>query len=250
MLVCPFPYICPSFDDFKLLEMYFVLTSKGIRNPPEGQTEDGFETQFGTNHLAPFLLFQLLLPTLLSSSTPSFASRVVNVTSGSHRNGPMNFSNLNLNGIYDPRLGYAQSKTANILMANQIERLYGPQGVHGLSVSPGLIRSGAQRYDDPKEIERMLPKLKNALKTTAQGAATSVWAVISKTLEGRGALYLEDCREGKPFALPEQLDGKPVDEETRRNWLALRGGYFPHAFDEDSEKKLWDVSCEMVGVSE
>lgn len=61
---------------------------------------------------------------------------------------------------------------------------------------------------------------------------------------------MEDCREGKPFALPEALDGKSLDGEAERNWLILNGGYFPHAFDEEAEKKLWEVSCEMVGVSD
>ena len=76
------------------------------------------------NHLVCFLLFQLLRPILLSSSMPSFAPRVVNVTSGSYGRGAMNFDNLYLHGIYNGRLAYAQSKTANILMANQIGHLY------------------------------------------------------------------------------------------------------------------------------
>lgn len=112
-----------------------------------------------------------------------------------------------------------------------------------------MIRSGAQRYDDPKELARRVPELKNALKTTAQGAATTVWAAVAKVWEGRGALYLEDCKEGEPFALPKALDGKPLDREAEMSWLILHGGYFPHAFDEESEKKLWDISCEMVGAS-
>lgn len=95
-----------------------------------------------------------------------------------------------------------------------------------------------------------MPELKNVLKTTAQGAATTVWAAVAKVWEGRGAVYVEDCKEAEPFALPKALDGKPLDGEAERNWLILHGGYFLHAFDEESEKKLWNVSCEMVGVSE
>ena len=117
-------------------------------------------------------------------------------------------------------------------------------------MNPGVFRSGAQRYDDSKELARRIPELKSALKTTAQGAATTVWASVGKAWEGVGGKYLEDCREGKEFALLEALGGKPLDGETERNWLILNGGYFPHAFDEESEKKLWSVSCEMVGVSE
>ena len=205
----------------------------GVRNTPEGVTQDGFETQFGTNHLAHFLLFQLLLPILLSSTTPAFASRVINLTSGAHRASPMNFENLNLQGIYHPRLAYAQSKTANILMANQIERLYGGRRVHGLSVHPGCIRTGLQKHTDPVELEkRITGELKQVEKNLTQGAATTVWAAVGKVWEGKGAKYLEDMREG---------------HEVEEMGL-ITGGYKAHVFDEQAEKRLWEVSCEMVGM--
>lgn len=204
----------------------------GIRNPPESTTEDGFETQFGTNHLGHFLLFQLLLPTLLSSSTPTFASRVLNVTSGAHRDSPINLDNLNLKGIYTPRLGYSHSKTANILMANEIERRYAKQGLHALSISPGAIASGAQRYDDPEHLKAALVKMKNVVKTQPQGAATTIWGAVAKVMEGKGGLYLEDCA---------------VATEIKEGVI---GGFAKHAFDEESERKLWEVSCEMVDISQ
>jgi len=212
-----------------------LVNNAGIRNPPEGTTVDGYETQFGTNHLGHFLLFQLLRPMLLSSSTPTFASRIINVTSGSHRDSPINFFNLNLKGIYTPRLGYAQSKTANILMANQMERLYGSKGLHGLSVHPGCIITGAQRHDDPAVLKARLESDKTlmmVLKSTEQGAATTVWAAVAKVWEGKGARYLEDCREGVKEEMPD----------------LVKGGYKSFCFDEEAERKLWDVSCEMVGV--
>jgi NAD(P)-dependent dehydrogenase (short-subunit alcohol dehydrogenase family) len=218
----------------KSKKLNILVNNAGIRNPPEGRTEDGFEIQFGTNHLGHFLLFQLLKDTLLSSSTPDFNSRVLNVSSGSHRRGPIHFDNLNLEGIYTPRLGYAQSKTANILMANEIERLYGKQGIHGLSISPGAIRSRAQRYDDPKELEAVLPKIKHILKDAGQGAATTVWGAVAKVLEGKGGLYLENCGEA----------GEAVGDDVSS------GGYAAFAFDEKAERKLWEVCCEMVGVKE
>ncbi|CZR57113.1 related to reductases [Phialocephala subalpina] len=224
-------------EDFlkKSNKLNVLVNNAGIRNPPEGRTVDGFEIQFGTNHLGHFLLFQLLKPTLLASSTPEFNSRVVNVTSGSHRRGSMHFDNLNLEGIYTPRLGYAQSKTANILMANQIERLYGSQGLRGLSISPGAIISRAQRHDDPKELAAALPKLKHILKDTAQGAATTVWGAVAKVLEGKGALYLEDC-------------GEAAEAGAEGEGLITSGGYAPFTFDEEAEEKLWQMSCELVGV--
>ena len=146
----------------------------------------------------------------------------------------MNFDNLNLIGIYQPRLAYAQSKTANILMSNQIENVYGVQGLHGLAVHPGCIRTRAQRYDDPAEVDAQIrgnPELLKVEKTVEQGAATTVWAAIGQVWEGKGGKYLEDMREG---------------HETE-NVTLINGGYRNFAFDEQAEKRLWGVSCEMVG---
>ncbi|KAF4614322.1 hypothetical protein G7Y89_g15414 [Cudoniella acicularis] len=155
-----------------------LVCNAGIRNPPEGRTKDGFEIQWGTNHISHFIPFNLLLPTLLSSSTPSFNSHVIMVSSGAHRTSNIYFDNVNLEGIYDPKIGYAQSKTANILVANQIERLYGNKGVHGLSVHPGSIPSKTQRYDDPKQLKELKKLMKDILKNYAQVAATQVWAAV------------------------------------------------------------------------
>ena len=88
---------------------------------PEGQTKDGFETQFGTNHLAHFLLFQLLKPALLSATTPEFSSRVVSVSSSGHASSTVLFDDLELKKQgYDKWAAYGQSKTANIWLANEV----------------------------------------------------------------------------------------------------------------------------------
>ncbi|KAJ8130388.1 hypothetical protein O1611_g3241 [Lasiodiplodia mahajangana] len=220
----------------KTQQLNILINNAGVRNTPDGRTEDGFETQFGVNHLAHFLLFQLLQPTLLASSTPSFNSRVINVTSGAHRGSKINFDNPNLEGVYNPRLAYSQSKTADILMANQIERLYGPLGIHGLSVHPGCIITNLQKHDirTPEERDEYLrsnPVLQKILKSTAQGAATQVWAAVAKVWEGKGAIYLEECREGHECEEPDLLNG----------------GYKAYVFDKEAEEKLWDMSCQLVG---
>ncbi|KAI0454821.1 putative short-chain dehydrogenase [Xylaria acuta] len=227
-----------SFLD-KTQKLNVLINNAGVRNTPESQTEDGFETQFGVNHLAHFLLFQLLQPTLLASSTPSFHSRVISVTSGSHRGSKIDFGNPNLEGAYNPRLAYSQSKTANILMANQIERLYGPLGIHGLSVHPGCIITNLQKHDLPTQEERddylrSHPLLQKVLKSTAQGAATQVWAAVAKVWEGQGAVYLEECRKGHECEEPDLLNG----------------GYKAFVFDKEAEEKLWDMSCQMVRINE
>ena len=88
---------------------------------PEGQTKDGFEMQFGTNHLAHFLFFQLLKPALLASSTPDFQSRVVSVASSGHQASGVCFDDLDLKKQgYNKWTAYGQSKTANIYMANEV----------------------------------------------------------------------------------------------------------------------------------
>lgn len=92
---------------------------------PEGQTKDGFETQFGTNHLAHFLLFQLLKPTLVASSSPAFQSRVVAVSSSGHQISGVQFDDLNLQKQgYNKWTAYGQSKTANIYMANEVHFMH------------------------------------------------------------------------------------------------------------------------------
>ena len=121
----------------KSQKLNILINNAGVMRTPEGRTVDGFETQFGTNHLAHFLLFNLLKPALLAGSSPTFHSRVVNVSSTGHRYAEIQFDNFNLEGIYDPGHAYGQSKLANIYMANEIETRYGSQGLHGLSLHPG-----------------------------------------------------------------------------------------------------------------
>jgi NAD(P)-dependent dehydrogenase (short-subunit alcohol dehydrogenase family) len=201
---------------------------------PYGHTKDGFETQFGTNHVSHFLLFHLLKPTLLKSSTPRFNSRVVTVSSNGHRLSEIRFDDFNFaqESDYVPFVGYGQSKTANIYMANEIDRRYGKDGLHGLSVHPGGIWTGLQIHvKDPGFRERYSSGPgKNIMKSPEQGAATQVYAAISKDWEGRGGRYLCNCEEAGPST------GKPFDE-----------GYSDWVYDVEKARKLWDVSLKMIG---
>jgi len=202
---------------------------------PEGRTVDGFETQFGTNHVAHFLLFQLLKPTLLASSTPEFASRVVNVSSIGHGGGPVQFDDLDFSKSgYDRWKSYGQAKTANILMANQISKLYAPK-LQGLSLHPGGIATGLQKHLPEDFFPWKDPKVAAYIKSTEQGAATSVWAAVSKELEGYGGLYLDDCEVCGPTASEGGMAYK---------------GYKQWAMDAEAAEKLWKVSNELVGITE
>lgn len=125
-----------------------IINNAGIiATPSLAKTADGFGSQFGTNHLAHFLLFQLLKPTVLASSMSSMHSRVVDLPSSGHRAGPVRIGDYNFErGNYSPWAAYGNSKTANIYMANEIERRYGSKGLHGLSVMPGGIRTSLQEH--------------------------------------------------------------------------------------------------------
>ncbi|KAI4163217.1 MAG: hypothetical protein LQ342_003150 [Letrouitia transgressa] len=211
-----------------------LINNAGIMAVPTlTHTQDGFESQFGTNHLAHFLLFQLLKPLLLSS-TPS---RVVCLSSSGHRAGGINAPDYNFSqGGYSAFAAYGQSKTANLYMANEIDRRYGSQGLHALSLHPGGIATGLQKHM-PDSVKRSWeePSIKNYMKSTAQGAATSVYAALSKEWEGRGGRFLEDCAEAPPV---DPMGGP------------MAVGWAPHAFDEKAAKRLWTDSCRMVGVAD
>lgn len=220
-------------------QLNLLINNAGIMAVPELTiTPDGFESQFETNHLGHFLLFQLLKATLLASSTPSFHSRVVNVSSIGHRQLPIQFDNLNLSGpgVYTPFGGYGQSKTANIYMANEIERRYGAQGLHAWSLHPGGINTGLQVHVDFSALIA-LPEVQRIMKSQAQGAATTVLAAVDKELEGTGGKYLDDTQVSPP-----------VDPKLAAELGAP--GYAAWAYDVDAAARLWEVSNKLVGFEE
>ncbi|TKA72822.1 hypothetical protein B0A49_05289 [Cryomyces minteri] len=213
-----------------------LVNNAGIMASPEGKTADGFESQFGTNHLAHFLFFCLVKDTMLASSTPQFQSRVVNVSSSGHMAGEVQFGNYGFeSGNYSPWAGYGQSKTANIYMANEIENRYGAKGLHGLSLNPGGIWTGLQKYIPEETMEqwKSRPGVDNFMKSTEQGAATTVLAAVGRVYEGKGGLYLEDCDVAAP--------AKEADLGAQ--------GHAAHAFDKEKEARLWRDSLKMVGVT-
>ncbi|KAK6531325.1 hypothetical protein TWF281_008136 [Arthrobotrys megalospora] len=212
-----------------------LICNAGIMAAPFTTTSDGFESQFATNHLGHFLLFQLLKPTLVASSTPSSPSRVVVLTSGAHAITPPLLNDYNFSQTpYGPWLSYGQSKCANIWMANEIDRRYGSKGIHATSVNPGLIWSGLQKYVDEETKKGWGEKedWKYLWKSTAQGAATTVWAAVAGVWTDQGGVVLNDCQVWRAR--------RDVGEE----------GCADHAFDEVGEGVLWKDSCGMVGAED
>ncbi|KAJ3192877.1 hypothetical protein HDU83_005945 [Entophlyctis luteolus] len=216
-------------------KLNIFIANAGVMATPEGRTKDGFETQFGTNHLAHFLLFNLLKPALLAAASPSFASRAVFLSSVAHRMGEVNFEDVNFTGSYDSWVAYGQSKTANLWTANEIERKYGAQNLHSWSVQPGGIATDLMRHM-PKEAQSGWQQdeyLSKVFKSPEQGAATTTWAATAKELEGKGGKYLEDC----------QIIGAWNEENGQ--WGP---GYASWAYDEEKAKKLWALSLKLVGL--
>jgi len=214
-----------------------LIANAGVVSCPESKTADGFELQMGTNHFGHFLFFQLLKPLLLTSSTSESHSRVVVVSSWSHTLGSVRFDDIDFaRSGYDKWLAYAQAKTANIYMANSIERHYRHRGLHGLSLHPGnVFGTEALRHATQENIAQVgdMSVLRKWEKSVPQGAATSVWAAVAKELEGRGGMYLADVGEAEPVRQEDPVGGP---------------GYAPHAFNEQAEERLWRLSYEAVGL--
>ena len=213
-----------------------LINNAGIMATPEGKTADGFESQFGTCHLAHFLLFQLLKPDLIASSSSSFNSRVIILSSSGHRTAGVRFDDYNFEkDDYSPWVAYGQAKTSNIYMANEIDRRYGTRGLHALSIMPGGIMTRLQTHV-PESIKALWDsdEVKKQFKSPQQGAATTVYAALSKEWEGRGGAYLEDCAEAK------------LAEGTG----PTAKGHAAHAFNEQGEKRLWADSLKFVGLED
>ncbi|KAH8552441.1 hypothetical protein BGW37DRAFT_286701 [Umbelopsis sp. PMI_123] len=164
-------------------------------------TKQGFELQFGTNHVGNFLLIQLLV-THLAKSGPH--PRIAIVSSGAHRNSPVRFDDLDFEGgkVYDKWLSYGQSKSANILCARALNDAYASQGVEVFSLHPGGIVSGLSTLGP--ELALQMGFINEAgeshpgLKTNPEGAATQIFAVTSPELEGKGGAFLKDCEIQEP----------------------------------------------------
>jgi len=216
-------------------KLHVIINNAAVMNTPESKTKDGFELQFGTNHLSHFLLFYLLKDLLLTSSTPKFHSRVINVASKGHSYSACRLDNINFTGIYNGWLAYGSSKTANIHMISKIERLYGSQGLHGYAVHPGGFVSPNLQKHSKEEMNSVMQdeRMKIYLTSIEQACATSVYAAVSGDVEGRGGLYLEGASVAGPC--PEGADGPEY-------------GYAGFAFDNKTEDKLWGMSKIMVGV--
>lgn len=221
-------------------QINILINNAGIMGVSELQlTEDGHEMHFATNHLGHFLLFQLLKPALLASVTPQCHSRVVVVSSAAHRVHTLSESEHYSfhQGGYDHQFAYANSKLAEIYMANEIDRRYGSQGLHATSLHPGGIVTDISRFIGPEFVAQIVSNeaIAKTLKSPQQGAATTVIAAVGKEWENRGGRYLEDCEEAKRGEDDHQVFGV---------------GWVQQTYDPEQEQRLWKDSLKMVGMAD
>ncbi len=212
-----------------------VINNAGVMAAPFGKTEDGFETQFGTNHLGHFT-FANRIASLIKDG-----GRLVSLASSGHRFSDVNLDDPNFDrGDYEPWAAYGRSKTANILFAIEFDRRHKGRGVRGIALHPGGIHTELGRHLDEGAIEALVAQINEAakagdgevfeFKSIPQGAATSVWAAAVADPAEVGGRYLEDCQ------VAEHVEGE-----------GLRAGVRAYALDADNAKALWTKSEEMVG---
>ena len=210
-----------------------VIANAGVMACPFGKTADGFETQFGTNHLGHFVLVNRIARLMKPGS------RLVNVASSGHRFSDIDLEDPNFDRTpYEAFVSYGRSKTANILFAVEFDRRHKARGVRATALHPGGIHTELGRHMTPEILQQLVASANASepagapafnWKTIPQGAATSVWAGVVAPAEQVAARYCEDCQ------VAEIVEG------------GGRTGVRAYALDPERAKALWVLSEQMVG---
>ncbi len=213
-------------DQGALLDV--IIANAGVMATPFGKTADGFETQFGTNHLGHFVLINRLAPLIRPGG------RVVMLSSAGHRIANVDLHDPNFaQTAYDALIAYGRSKTANSLFAVGFDQRHRQRGVRATAVHPGAIQTELARHMEPGALENFTFQYK----TIPQGAATSVWAAVVASAEAIGGRYCENCHVGQVVA--DEVVIEDVAGE----------GVRPYALDPHNADALWRKSEELVGES-
>ena len=206
-----------------------LLNNAGIMMVPYGTTEDGFELQFGTNHLGHFALTGLLMDRL--TNTPD--ARVVNVSSNGHRFGEMDFDNLMFKDGegYSPMSAYGRSKLANLLFTCELQRRFEAAGVSTIATAahPGVSDTNlAGHMFDRWHVEFLKPAMGWFLQSAAMGALPSLRAAVDSNVSGGEYFGPQGPRESR---------GYPVIVESSETSHNL-----------EDARQLWAISEELTGV--
>lgn len=214
------------FDKIDLL-----INNAGVMACPFGHTADGFEMQFGTNHLGHFVLTKHLMPLVEAGQD----KRIVNLSSRGHHFAPVDLEDPNFERReYHEWASYGQSKTANVLFSVGLEDRFAAKGIHAYAVHPGGIQTNLGRHLSEEQSTALIEKIIAAdpsysWKTIPQGAATQCWAATAPELEGKGGVYCEDCHVAE------------LDDESSS------GGVRSYALDKGNADALWALSEKLTG---
>src|SRR5438067_13475331 len=179
-------------------------------------TADGLERTLALNHLAAFLLTNLLLDRLKSSAP----ARVVTVSSGAHTAGHIDFDDLQAERKYSGQRAYNASKLANVMFTYELARRLQGTGVTAMVLHPGVVSTAFGAEDQAAFFTILSPLIRPFLKTAAQGAATSIYLASSPQVEGVTGVYYSNS--------------KPKKSSTSSH-------------DSGAARRLWKVSVELVG---
>jgi NAD(P)-dependent dehydrogenase (short-subunit alcohol dehydrogenase family) len=213
-----------------------IIANAGVMATPFGRTVDGFETQFGTNHLGHFALVNQIEPLLVDHG------RLVVVSSQAHRVADVDLGDPNFeHQAYDPFVAYGRSKTANSLFAVEFDRRHRDRGVRAASVMPGNSLTDLPRNFSQDELQGLFETVGKAraeaglapaeLKKIPQAAATSIWAAVVANKDVIGGRYLEDCAVASINDTPNPF----------------ADGVRSYALDAHKAKQLWAKSEELIG---
>lgn len=216
-----------------------LINNAGVMCTPFGRTGDGFETQFGVNHLGHMAWTVPLLDLLSRSASPESPARIVNLSSAGHRFGDVDLDDLNYDRrAYDEWEAYGQSKTSNILFSVELERRLASLNVRAAAVHPGGIHTDLGRHMTPELLAQLQDRIAQSnpggdfsWKSIPQGAATTVWAATTPELSESAGVYCEDCGVADVSDDPE-----------------ARAGVQSYAVDPERAATLWDRSMELLAT--
>jgi NAD(P)-dependent dehydrogenase (short-subunit alcohol dehydrogenase family) len=209
-----------------------LINNAGVMACPQMETADGFEMQFGTNHLGHFVLTKHLLPLVRAGES----KRIVNLSSRAHHIDGVHLEDVNFEAReYEPWQSYGQSKTANVLFSVALDKRL--DDIDVFAVHPGGIQTNLGRHLTEEQAAALVQRIQEnsggnfAFKSVEQGAATTCWTATAPEIAGKGGTYSEDCH------IAEVDDDSPTE------------GVRSYALDAEAAEQLWTLSEQMVGES-
>jgi NAD(P)-dependent dehydrogenase (short-subunit alcohol dehydrogenase family) len=198
--------------------LHVLLNNAGVVQKRRTETVDGIETTFAVNHLAPFLLTNLLLERIVASAP----ARIVNVSSDAHKlGGGLRFDDLGASRRFSGMAVYGRSKLANLYFTYELARRLAGTGVTVNAAHPGAVRTELGQNNDAPILKFLSGLARPFFRTPERGAETSIWLCSAPELAGVTGGYFADCKERKAHA---------------------------RAHDEVAAQRLWAESAKLVGL--